>query len=1053
MKRIAIRLILAFAVAFFCAAPAYSYNNTSLEWRTIETEHFAIHFHNGEEWTARQLASIAEEVYPYITELYHHEPDEKVNVVIKDSDDFSNGAAFYYDNKIELWATNLEFGFRGTTRWLRNVFTHEFTHIISIQASMKFPRRIPGIYLQWVDFEDEKRSDVLTGYPNHIASYPIAGTSMPPWFAEGIAQYMAPSKQNDCWDAHRDMILRCAVLENKMLTYDEMGFFGKSGMQGEQVYDHGYGLVRFIADKYGPQAINDITRSLGALTNLTMDGALEEVTGKDGRALYDEWRTSMRKTYEAQAERIERHEREGRILASGGYMTIAPMFNPDASKIVFLSNKGSDYGATALYIMDANGENRKRLKERVSSRAAFFPDGRTLVYSKIGMVDRYGSMVNDLYTYNLDTKKEKRITHALRASEADVSPDGKSIICVLNADGTHRLALLDAGGEVKRVFSIGEMGTQLYSPQFSPDGTRVLFGIFEESTRDVAVMSLDTGKIDYLLRTGNDERDARWSLGGNGIVFSSDRNGVFDVYELDIATGDVSQLTNVLGGAFMPVLSDDGGMLAYATYHAKGYSVARLDEISKPVTEMTSEIYAEREAPRSPCAKLRAGASKPKEPPKSVEVASTGALTGSLQAAGEEDSGESGRTVASGTGKIPPNESTLQIKPYKRTFTSFQFYPRFLMYDRTPRVGLFMASNDVLDKHAFFFGGSFGANKEFDAYLSYEMRELYPTLYTEIIRLREYDKDNVVDVVDDPFAGNGTLYYDLQYDAWLADIGLRLEFEEMYATNHRNVFSLYYTHSEYTVHYDADFYNQDGEFIPPHERAGWKYYIGNEITARYHFRSVPRRVDSDINPRGGREFTIQYMRAFDDLESGEFEYGLNPVFDKNHYNQYSLSWTEYVALPYWDHTLELKLNGAVIDQRVNDFFWLYLGGRDGLRGYTYFSIGGRKNLMGSAMYRFPVWRRINKQFLHLYFRDLFGNVFFEAGNAWNEDKLKTTGYEKSLGYELRLSMGSFYTYPTALSIVGAYPLDEVLFNDPVFGVLPIVQKQKWHYYVTLGFEF
>ncbi|MFH1756056.1 MAG: BamA/TamA family outer membrane protein, partial [Candidatus Latescibacterota bacterium] len=392
-------------------------------------------------------------------------------------------------------------------------------------------------------------------------------------------------------------------------------------------------------------------------------------------------------------------------------------------------------------------------------------------------------------------------------------------------------------------------------------------------------------------------------------------------------------------------------------------------------------------------------------------------------------------------------------KPYERTFTPFQFYPRFMVYDRVPRFGLFLASNEILDKHYFFVGASVGTNKEFDAYLSYEVRELYPTLYTEVIRIREYDLDNVVDIVDDPFIGAGQLHYDLQYDAWMADIGMRLEFEDLYSFNQRNVLSLYYTHSEYNVHYDADFFNKEGKLVPPHERAGWKYYIGNDITARYHFKSIPRRADSDINPRGGREFTVQYVRAFDELESGQFEYGLNPIFDKNHFNQYSLSWTEYMTLPYWDHTLQLKLNAAVIDNDVNDFFWLYLGGRDGLRGYTYFSVGGRKNLMGSAMYRFPIWTRINKQFLHLYFRDMYGNVFFEAGNAWNEDKLKTTGYKKSLGYEFRLSMGSFYVYPTALSIVAAYPLDEVLFNDPVFGLLPVVQKQKWHYYVTLGFEF
>ena len=52
---------------------------------------------------------------------------------------------------------------------------------------MPYPRNIPGFYFQILSYEEEKREDVLYGYPNQIASYPIPGTSVPPWFAEGTA--------------------------------------------------------------------------------------------------------------------------------------------------------------------------------------------------------------------------------------------------------------------------------------------------------------------------------------------------------------------------------------------------------------------------------------------------------------------------------------------------------------------------------------------------------------------------------------------------------------------------------------------------------------------------------------------------------------------------------------------------------------------------------------------------------------------------------------------------------------------------------------------------
>ena len=115
--------------------------------------------------------------------------------------------------------------------------------------------------------------------------------------------------------------------------------------------------------------------------------------------------------------------------------------------------------------------------------------------------------------------------------------------------------------------------------------------------------------------------------------------------------------------------------------------------------------------------------------------------------------------------------------------------------------------------------------------------------------------------------------------------------------------------------------------------------------------------------------------------------------------------------------------------------------------------GGRRGLLGSATYRFPIWRHINKQFLHVMFKDLYGGVFFEAANAWNETELKTSDYKKSIGGELRLNLGSYYSYPTTISYTTAYGLDEVIFVNPVFTTEPIIQGKNWRHYFLVGFTF
>ena len=82
------------------------YNHSELEWKTFETENFHIHFYESTEGTAREGAYVAEKIYPYITNLYEYRPKQKTHIIFFDTDDISNGAAYYYDNKILILDLN-----------------------------------------------------------------------------------------------------------------------------------------------------------------------------------------------------------------------------------------------------------------------------------------------------------------------------------------------------------------------------------------------------------------------------------------------------------------------------------------------------------------------------------------------------------------------------------------------------------------------------------------------------------------------------------------------------------------------------------------------------------------------------------------------------------------------------------------------------------------------------------------------------------------------------------------------------------------------------------
>ena len=62
-----------------------------LDWKTIDTEHFYIHYEPDLEASAQNLANRVEPVYRRITKRLQWEPNSKVHVIFTDQTDLANG--------------------------------------------------------------------------------------------------------------------------------------------------------------------------------------------------------------------------------------------------------------------------------------------------------------------------------------------------------------------------------------------------------------------------------------------------------------------------------------------------------------------------------------------------------------------------------------------------------------------------------------------------------------------------------------------------------------------------------------------------------------------------------------------------------------------------------------------------------------------------------------------------------------------------------------------------------------------------------------------------
>ncbi|MCX6121328.1 MAG: biopolymer transporter Tol [Ignavibacteriales bacterium] len=1020
------------------------YNHPELDWKTIETEHFLVHFHNGAERTGREVATIAESVYGPVTSMYDHEPDQKVSFIIRDHDDYSNGGAYFFDNKIVIYAPALDFELRGTHPWLWSVVTHEFTHIIQIQTTMKFGRKVPGFYFQWLGYEKESRPDVLYGYPNVIVSYPLAGFVIPPWFAEGVAQYSNPDLGYDTWDSHRDMILRMYMIDGNPLTWNEMAFFGKNSLGNESVYNAGFSLVGYIGQKYGPDKLQAISRQLSAPFRITIDGALEAVLGKTGNQLYEEWKTEKTTVYRHLADSLNPTRKDGEIIEKEGFGNFYPVFSPDGSKIAYVSNKETDRWGSRIYLYDVATKTSKLMlpeapSSLIRSSLSFSPDNKCIYYAQITRENPHWSGYSDLFRFDFSKEKEERLTYGLRAMNPKFSVDGKKLVFTTDGDGTLNIGVCDADGKNITRLTHFQNGEQVYTPGWSKDSKTIAFGYSTAHNQSIALIDSNGNNFRELIHTGDCRNP--FFASDTTLFYSWDRGGIFNIYSLDLRTKSEQQITNVLGSAFLPTVNNKGDV-AYVTYTSSGYKIAllRQDMTSVPVPLVSGKDTAG-ESFNTQISYRRI-----------IEMKQ-----------GEEAS--PARSVHS----LSENKSMLQARPYRSVFTSLSIIPllRIDTYNKNSsgldvvKPGFYFTSSDVLDKLSIFGGADINRKLERDLFLVLQYSGRLPILYQlgldPTASLEVYNITRTRNV-SFSFPGNpDPLYFDADVTYNLSEFDFSLK-QKMFS-EYCDV-KLNYSLSRFSQDFGSWFYQIPGD--PKNNQVipgtGSTYFIGNSFSLQLRYDGILPSLDKDINPVG-RSFSMKYfleMDKFNPTDSTSTSGGFRvPVYTKYNISRFELAWNEHLALPFPRHTISFTVNASgILGPPLDEFFDYYAGGFIGMRGYSFYALGGNKTVTLNATYRFPIATQLDFRVLQIYFSKLYGSVFYDIGNAWPRETASDNFWKQDAGFELRLETFSFYAYPTRIFFSGAYGLDQFSRNVQDINTTTVTYGHEWRFYlgVLFGFE-
>jgi WD40 repeat protein len=996
-------------------AQTVEFNRPNLVWMTFETEHFVIHYTEGLEEVAYLAADIAEEVHEPLCEIYDYRPDTKVSLIFSDEDDIANAGAYFQSNKIKFYATSMAWDFRGTHNWLRNVVTHEYTHMIQLGASRKWRRNLPAFYVQALGYEPERRPDVLYGYPNTLISWPLPSVTIPAWFAEGTAQYQFSGTGYDFWDSHRDMLLRQATLSNRLLTFEDMGFFGKTSLESEGVYNQGYSLVKYIADHNdGAETLGKISRKMSNPLPVTLNDAIKSVTGKPGVEWYRMWKADLEAKYGEQERLLEPYFSKADTLDKKGFVGAYPRFSHDGSSLIFISNSGKDYfGQSSLYKYDVARDSITLLAAGVQGTASWLPDDGGIIFVRRSPLNKGGALIHDLYYYNIEKKKEWRLSSGLRTESIDISPDGKLLLFTINKAGQREIAIVrtpDLSKKPKKLITDEDVilcfpslpHEQYYIPRWSPDGKQIAVAHHLREGRDVRVYDFDAEQNTLTLAHefeghGAELRDPSWSADGKSLYVSYDESGIANIYKLDLESENLDRQTVVLGSALYPEVHN--GKMAYSEFCEDGFRICVLD------------TFENVRLPRSNSLDEGAGylASIPKKDVK---------LRGEAR----------------------------EAAPYTPRFESLYWFPRIAFDYNTFKPGTYLVLNDVLDKMTFIGGAAVNQKREYDLYGLVEYKQFYPTIFAEYFniqrRLTSYFADSSRIIGEEEIGGELSPVYDqyrIRYRYNLNEISVGLGIPLIGASNIKTRA----TYDQYVAHNRFD----DETSVSLSYFRGWSWKTGFYTDVR-----KPGML-TEISPSSGYRGYFEYTRAnhdfIKDIEIGGDAVGLKEIYDPNNYNLFELGFEKYFKSPIKDHSAEFRFHGGLITEAVDPFFYQYAGGLPGMRGYSFYSLGGTRTAVGTLTYRFPIVKRAAIPLWPVSINRLYGTVFADAGDAW-VGNYEDRDIKKDIGAGLRMQLHSFYSYPTAISFDVAYGLDKF---DVVEDDVTTSYGDELRYYLTILFDF
>jgi Tol biopolymer transport system component len=953
------------------------------DWMILKSEHFDIYYYSEERFLADRVAVIADAVYDSLIGSYGLELRSRVPIIV-----YRSHNEFQQTNVIldllgegtggftELFKNRVVIPFTGSYEELRHVTFHELTHVFSFE--LLYGGLLESIFTRQYLF------------------------SVPLWFLEGLTEF-----ESQMWDAEAEMVMRDAALTGYYFALYQ-------DVQGYLAYKQGQSVVRYIVEKYGREKLTDIIKDLSVTRNI--DKALQSSIGVDSQGLTRAWSEHLKKQYwPAIADKTDPEELGSRLTdhtKDDSFTNAMPAISPDGQRIAFLSDRS---GYDDVYLMSAvDGRILRRLVKgqrtqdfesfhALRSSFSWSPDSRHIaLVSKrrdrdvINIVDTVRGTTVERYSLDFD-----QIYHPA------YSPDGRGLAFVGSKDGVPGIFLKSFDEKGAEALHIGAL--EYSSPSWSPDGTQIVFsaiapgqldslGVFArvgpgaKPDRDIYVMDVESGRAERITWCKAEDVTPVWSPDGSKILFTSDRNGSYNLYIYDLADSVTTQVSDVLGGIFSPTWSPGGDRLAYACFSKAGwdvYQVKRPMEILEPLRALPERSWPyEASWIGSPEVAAAGGDGGAESGDEALASDSTGAgavdlealyhlgaadaaaaagdslvatVAGPAAAAGDSLVAVAGPAAAEGVpdSTVAPVPGEYQSVPYRIRFTpdwvagSFQYSSAYGLGGMTR-----FSVSDILGNHQIYIASDFFSSFEETDFLA---------IYYYLARRTDY--------------GGGVFHYKNYYYSDRTTMGTPIgEGKEDRLFSERNYGGVLALSLPLDIfrRFDFDFTAMRTEreiYLEGSE------YLEDPIVVETQAENlfIPRlsyvkdtTIWGSTGPAGGSRYTLSVERSIVDLLGSDLSFTTGMLDYRRYFRMTSR--TQFAT----------RIVSAV--SRGSQPMAFYLGGASTLRGYDDFEFAGNNILLANVELRCPfIDQLVLGGPLAISLGNLRGVFFFDIGGAWNGD--------------------------------------------------------------------